>query len=157
MGKVYLKQELENQDVPEIPEAEETQIKTTYRTASYQLLKIIGVVVFSIALLIILIMVFAKMYRRIHYKLASPEEKIRIDVGLIKEQLCKRAEGKISDRGLISDYLKLVPEEKKEVLQKVFDVFYRVEYGDLKNHPVTVEENALVFCERIELKTKTNK
>ncbi len=152
-----LKQELENQDVPEIPDAEETQIETTYRTASYQLLKIIGVVVLSIALLIILIMLFAEMYRRIQYKLASPEEKIRIDVGLIKEQLYKRAEGKISDRGLISDYLELLPEEKREDLQKVFNVFYRVEYGDLKNHPVTVEENALVFCERIELKTKTKK
>lgn len=127
-------------EIPDMPEVEETT-EETYQSISIQLFKIIGIVVLSIIVLILLIIVITNLIKMIVYKLASPEQKIRIDVGLIKEQLCRKSEEKISDRGLISDYLKLVPEEKREELQKVFDVFYRVEYGDLKNHPVTAEEN----------------
>ncbi|SFO23803.1 Transglutaminase-like superfamily protein [Pseudobutyrivibrio sp. UC1225] len=120
--------QLEVQDLPDIPEGAEQQ--ETYKNEGLQLIKIIGIVILSIVLLILVIWAGAILARRIIYKLASPEKKIRIDVEMTKARLIKESDKEFKDRGLLSDYLKLAPEEEQEEIKQLFDSYYKVVYGN---------------------------
>ena len=65
------------------------------------------------------------------------------DVEQIKRVLIKRSGNNLKDRGLLSEFKEAAPEELREDLGKVFDVFYRVVYGTGDNTAPTPEENAL--------------
>ena len=113
---------------PDIPESDEAN--EDYQNEGVQLLKIIGIVLLSIALLILIIWVGAILLRRIIYKLASPEKKIKLDVATTKARLIKESGDEFKDRGLLSDYLKLAPEEERDEIKKLFDLYYKIVYGN---------------------------
>ena len=114
--------------LPDIPESDEAN--EDYQNEGVQLVKIIGIVLFSIALLILIIWVGAILLRRIIYKLASPEKKIKLDVATTKARLIKESGDEFKDRGLLSDYLKLAPEEERDEIKKLFDLYYKIVYGN---------------------------
>ena len=151
-----LKQELERQAVPDIPEVEETQTEA-YQAASYQLFKIIGIVVLSIIALILLIIVITNLVKGIVYKYASPEQKIKIDVGLIKESLLRQSQGKLSDRGLLSDYIAVAPKEIQDDVRRTFEAYYRIIYGDISTHPISQEEGIIAKEVRDSLRARKRK
>ena len=61
--------------------------------------------------------------------MAPPEDKLRIDVGIIKAQLVKLSGSDFVDRGLLSDYVEMAPVDLQPELRKAIDLYYRVIYG----------------------------
>ncbi len=99
-------------------------------------------IVFTVILIIVLV---AGIYliKILRYKYGTPSRKLFYDVEQIKRVLIKRSGNNLKDRGLLSEFKEAAPEELREDLGKVFDVFYRVVYGTGDNTAPTPEENAL--------------
>lgn len=105
-----------------------------------QILKTIGLVVGSILLLLALIILGTMAFRIIRYKLATPQEKLRLDVESIKGILSKQAETEIIDRGLLSDYVSITPEEFKPEVKSIFDMYYKMVYGNGPEFVITEDQ-----------------
>ena len=152
-GTAEVKAEVEKQVevpvLPDLPEVEEVQ--ETYQNEGIQLIKIIGIVILSIGLLIIIILCGAALIRRIIYRRATPENKIKMDVAMIKTALTKKSEKSINDRGLLSDYVALAPEENQEEIKNLFDLYYKVVYGNGTGLVISEQEiqSSKELCDRI--------
>lgn len=127
--------------LPDIPEVEEEQ--ETYRNDGLQLIKIVGLVILSIALLILIILAGAALIRRLIYRMATPEDRIKMDVQFIKDKLVKQSLEPVNDRGLLTDYISLAPEELREDVKNTFEVYYRTVYGQESIRQVSEAEGAL--------------
>ena len=101
-------------------------------------------IVFTVILIIVLV---AGIYliKILRYKYGTPSRKLFYDVEQIKRVLIKRSDNNLKDRGLLSEFKEAAPEELREDLGKVFDVFYRVVYGNGDSTEPTPEENALAL------------
>jgi transglutaminase-like putative cysteine protease len=86
-------------------------------------------VVLTIVIIIILAVITTIIVRRLKYKYASYEERLKIDVDNIKQIIAKHANGTIDDRGFLSDYLKLAPDEIYEEVEGAFELYYNLLYG----------------------------
>lgn len=123
--------EPEQLEVPVLPEVQETdESQETYESERFQLIKIAGIVILSVVLLSLIIWGGAILIRRLIYRLASPEKKIRIDVEMTKAKLVKNSKQEFYDRGLLSDYLELAPEEERDEIKELFEMYYKVVYGN---------------------------
>lgn len=101
-------------------------------------------VVFTVAVIIMLVLGIY-LIKVLRYRYGTPRQKLFYDVEQIKRILIKRSGGTLSDRGLLSDFKEAAPEDIREELGKVFDVFYRVVYGNGDGTEPTAEENELAF------------
>ena len=61
-----------------------------------------------------------------------------MDVEMIKKAIRRQASEDFTDRGLLTDYLDRAPEALRPDIKKVFDIYYRVLYG---NSNATAQEN----------------
>ena len=72
---------------------------------------------------------------------------IKEDVEMIRKCLRRQAPDGFVDRGLLSDYVCLVPEDLIDDVQSVFHTYYRVIYGNQDTSggqaSVTPQENEL--------------
>ena len=125
--------------------------------SSLQLLKIIGAVLGSILLLLALIILGTKAVRRLRYHFATPAKRLKLDVDMIKATISKQSGAHIADRGLLSDYLCLAPEELQTDVQKAFDLYYKMVYGSSLDSAITPEESAFVKNVREKLNNKNLK
>ncbi|WP_074463374.1 transglutaminase-like domain-containing protein [Butyrivibrio hungatei] len=101
-------------------------------------------VVFTVAVIIMLVLGIY-LIKVLRYRYGTPRQKLFYDVEQIKRILIKRSGGKLTDRGLLSDFKEAAPEDIREELGKVFDVFYRVVYRNGDSTEPTAEENELAF------------
>ena len=101
-------------------------------------------VVFTVAIIIMLVLGIY-LIRILRYRYGTPRQKLFYDVEQIKKSLIKRSGGALTDRGLLSEFTEAAPEDVQEELGKVFDVFYRVVYGNGDGTEPTAEENELAF------------
>ena len=87
------------------------------------------------------------------YRYGTPEKKLLMDVEMIRKLLRRSASEDFIDRGLLSDYVSLAPENLRPDLQSVFDTYYRVIYGGSSDPGVSDRENELArkVRERLEL------
>ena len=121
-----------------------------------QIVKIAGSVVLSILALLAALIMGSRLIILVRYKLASPEKKLIMDVEAIRKRLRRQAPDGFVDRGLLSDYVCLVPEDLIDDVQSVFHTYYRVIYGNQDTPEgqasVTPQENALArrVAERVE-------
>ena len=116
--------------------------ETSAGTAT-QLFQISGLVVLCIALLLAALIAGRCLLALMRYKFGTPEKKLLMDVEMIRKLLRRCAPADFSDRGLLSDYVSLAPEDLRPDLQRVFDTYYRVIYGNGSEPPVSEQENAL--------------
>ena len=100
-------------------------------------------VIVSIALLLAALIAGRCLLALMRYKFGTPEKKLLMDVEMIRKLLRRCAPADFSDRGLLSDYVSLAPEDLRPDLQRVFDTYYRVIYGNGSEPPVSEQENAL--------------
>ena len=63
----------------------------------------------------------------------------------------KKAEKSINDRGLLSDYVALAPEENQEEIKNLFDLYYKVVYGNGTGLVISEQEiqSSKELCDRI--------
>lgn len=121
-----------------------------------QIVKIAGAVVLSILALLAALIMGSRLIILVRYKLASPEKKLIMDVEAIRKRLRRQAPDGFVDRGLLSDYVCLVPEDLIDDVQSVFHTYYRVIYGNQDTPEgqasVTPQENELArrVAERVE-------
>ena len=121
-----------------------------------QIVRIAGPVVLSILVLLAALVAGSRLIVLVRYRLASPEKKLIMDVETIKKCLRRQAPDGFVDRGLLSDYVCLVPEDLIDDVQSVFHTYYRVIYGNQdtpeEQASVTPQENALArrVAERVE-------
>ena len=133
-------------DLPEPPapdagEDTEREKQQSGNTA-LQILRISGPVVLCIALLLAALIAGRRLIGLIRYKYGTPEKQFITDVDMIRKLIRKSASGDFIDRGLLSDYINLAPDDLRPDLQSVFDTYYRVIYGG--GHPaVSDRENEL--------------
>ena len=85
------------------------------------------------------------MIKILRYRYGTPRQKLFYDVEQIKKSLIKRSGGTLTDKGLLFEFTEAAPEDIREELGKVFDVFYRVVYGNGDGTEPTAEENELAF------------
>ena len=112
-----------------------------------QFMKIAGLVVLSILVLLVLLFAGSRLIVLVRYRLASPEKKLIMDVEMIRKCLRRQAPDGFVDRGILSDYISLVPEDLIDDVQSVFHTYYRVIYGNQNSSgghaSVTPQENEL--------------
>ena len=112
-----------------------------------QFMRIAGPVVLSILVLLVLLFAGSRLIVLVRYRLASPEKKLIMDVEMIRKCLRRQAPDGFVDRGLLSDYVCLVPEDLIDDVQSVFHTYYRVIYGNQDTSDgqasVTPQENEL--------------
>ncbi len=112
-----------------------------------QFMRIAGPVVLSILVLLVLLFAGSRLIVLVRYRLASPEKKLIMDVEMIRKCLRRQAPDGFVDRGILSDYISLVPEDLIDDVQSVFHTYYRVIYGNQDTSDgqasVTPQENEL--------------
>ena len=112
-----------------------------------QFMRIAGPVVLSILVLLVLLFAGSRLIVLVRYRLASPEKKLIMDVEMIRKCLRRQAPDGFVDRGILSDYISLVPEDLIDDVQSVFHTYYRIIYGNQNSSgnqvSVTPQENEL--------------
>ena len=78
--------------------------------------------------------------RKLRYKRGTTEQKLKMDVEQIRKIIRKKSGEDFFDRGFLSDYVKRAPVDLQQELSGVFDVFYRLEYGNPGKEAVTEED-----------------
>lgn len=139
--------------VPSIPEVSVSSVSDdTVVVSGLQLLKIFGLVLVSILILLGIIILGSISFRKLRYHFAPPEQKLKMDVDMIKGTLSKKFSEKIPDRGLLFDYLTIAPEELKPDLKKTFDMYYRMVYGTKTGGAISADDSAFTKDVRDRLK-----
>ncbi|MDO4805430.1 MAG: transglutaminase-like domain-containing protein, partial [Lachnospiraceae bacterium] len=114
----------------------------TRKRETRRILQIAAAVVSGILVLVFVLVMGALIARRMRYRLGTPEERLQMDVGMIRKILLRRAGEGFTDRGLLSDYVELAPEDFRPDIRRVFGAYYRIVYGDGETG-VLDEENEL--------------
>ena len=131
-------------ELPELPAPPAVNAEEESSTdTAVQLFQISGLAVLSIALLLAALIAGRRLVTVLRYKHGTPEKKLLMDVEIIKKLLRRNATADFSDRGLLSDYVSLAPEDLRPDLQSVFNTYYRVIYGNRSEPPVSEQENEL--------------
>lgn len=108
----------------------------------------------STALLIAALIFGSTVIMKLRYRYGTPEKKLKMDVEMIKKNIRQRSPERFTDRGLLSGYTDRAPEELRPDIQKVFNVYYRIVYGNESSPGVSAEENAFAQNLREELLKK---
>ncbi len=65
-----------------------------------------------------------------------------MDVEMIQKNIRRQCADAFNDRGLMSDYVNMAPEELQPDLEQVFGVYYRILYGGGADTAVTPDEKS---------------
>ena len=134
-------------ELPEPPEPASTadinSEEDTSANTAVQLFKLSGPVILCIALLLAVLIACRRLIYVMRYRYGTPEKKLLMDVEMIRKMLRRSASEDFIDRGLLSDYVSLAPENLRPDLQSVFDTYYRVIYGGSSDPGVSDRENEL--------------
>ena len=98
------------------------------------------VVIITIVALIGIAIGITALIRAIRYKRASNSEKLKIDVENIKREIIKQSTLKLEDRGLLSDYLSIAPEDIVPEIKETFNLYYRLIYSGSSETTITHED-----------------
>ena len=115
----------------------------TAASPALQLFQISGLVLLCVALLFAALIAGRRLVTAMRYRHGTPEQKLIMDVEMIRKLLRRSASRDFIDRGLLSDYACLAPDDLRSDLQCVFDTYYRVIYGGGINPGVSEQENEL--------------
>ena len=107
-----------------------------------ELVKVVLPVLASIFGLLFILMAGTFLIGKIGYNMAALDKKLEINVEHIKKSIKKRSKEDFVDRGLLSDYENLAPDEHKEKVKEVFGIYYRMLYGGAGALPVSQDEVA---------------
>ncbi len=132
--------------IPEIPEPEEVEVGSEENTEDktiIQVLNVVVAVVLSVILLIGLLVLGTFAIREVRYKHASPAKKLQIDVEMIKKILRQHYEGVFNDRGLLTDYIDIAPNEYRADVQRIFGAYYRSIYGNSDAKAISQSETEI--------------
>ncbi|SDB31177.1 Transglutaminase-like superfamily protein [Pseudobutyrivibrio sp. YE44] len=141
-----------NYEVEDIDVVEVNPVEKQGKSLPLEIAKITGIILGSLILLIGLLFGGTTAIKQIKYHRGTKEQRLTLDVEQIKKILVKQHEDTFVDRGLLSDYVDIAPDYIKEDLSVVFDVYYRVKYGNEKVHGVSQEENKLAVDIRNKLR-----
>ena len=108
-----------------------------------QALPIILPVILSILILIGLALAASAIIPILRYRRSTPAQKLRMDVDAIVDLLRKKTPDPIPDRGLMTDYILMAPEEMREDLKTLFRTYYRLRYSEDDDEFVTEADNEL--------------
>ncbi len=136
-------------DLPEPPAPADAGKNT-----GFQVLGIAGYLALCTALLLAAVIVSLRLAGLLRYRYGSPEEKLALDAEAIKKQIRREAGEDFPDRGLLSDYVSRAPADLQEDVRRIFDVYYRILYGDKSTAGVSPSENDLARRVREELGQK---
>lgn len=106
---------------------------------------LISVTIF-IALLLLLLIFGTRMVRELKYRCGTNNQKLLMDVELIKKSIVKLSAEDFEDRGLLSDYEKRIPEELRKEAGNVFASYYRLNYA---KNPVVISDEESVRAKEL--------
>ncbi len=133
----------EDAQIPEQPDFTDTDSEETSSETSELLFTALArPMVLSIVLLLGALIAGTSLLRRARYRNASPEKRLVMDVEMIKKSIRRQYADAFNDRGLLSDYVNMAPEELRPDLEKVFGVCYRILYGGGADTAVTPDEKS---------------
>ena len=143
--------ELPDLPEPAVSESQENEMETAASPA-LQLFQISGLVILCVALLLAALIAGSRLIASMRYRHGTPEKKLIMDVEMIRKLLRRSAPECFNDRGFLSDYVGLAPDDLRPDLQNVFDTYYRVIYGNGWGPAVSDRENELARMVRERLK-----
>ncbi|MBR4667701.1 MAG: transglutaminase domain-containing protein [Butyrivibrio sp.] len=127
-------------EVQEIPAFDDPQDIEEKKDTSIRILYIVVAALLCVAALFALLLIGAVVMRKLRYKRGTTEEKLKMDVEQIRKIIRKKSGEDFFDRGFLSDYVKRAPVDLQQELGIVFDVFYRLEYGNPGKDAVTEDD-----------------
>ncbi len=128
-------------EVPHLPETiAEAPVEEAPQKRALSIVTVIIPVIASILLLLLLLIFGSSAIDKLRYRHGSADRKLRMDVDKIKKSLRKHSAEGFIDRGLLSDYVSLAPSALRDDLQKVFGIYYRLEYSTCAKE-ITEEES----------------
>ena len=139
--------------VADVPDDEKTSGSQSGMTLD-QAVRIALPTALSILVTLALLILGTLSAARLRYLRAAPEKKLAMDVDMIKKGIRRQSAEDFADRGLLSDYIARAPEALRPDIQRVFDIYYRVVYG---NSAVSAEENELAASVREQLHAAVKK
>jgi hypothetical protein len=132
-------------DVPKAyvqPQNEPAQ-EDSFTQNSLLAVKVLWPFILSAILLVVLLIAGTRLLKYLRYKYASPTRQLLFDVEQIKRSLVKSSGLQIYDRGHLSDYVPLAPDDMQSDLTDIFGTCYRLMYSAGKDNAPTPAENAL--------------
>ncbi len=141
MEEDYIMEETVIPELPEIYDVDPVIIEeNTAESKMVSAFRVVIPVVLSIVAILLIIIAGNSVIRHIVYTRGSNARKLRMDVEQIKREINIISGNRISDRGLLSDYVEEAPDDLKGDVQTVFDNYYRLIYGNYQQETVTQEE-----------------
>ena len=149
--------------IPDIPGANRPEVLPENLPAdpaaspAYRFIRIALPVILSIVLLATVLILGSFVAAKLRYLRGTPEQKLIMDVDMIKKGIRRQSPEDIPDRGLLSDYAAKAPKALRADIQRVFSVYYRTVYGNRTvngvscSSGVTPEENELAKTLREQL------
>lgn len=138
--------------IPEVPPVAQTETGTEEgkygMTAG--IFRIAWPVIIGTLFLLGIVLAWAVGAGSVRYSRGTPEMRLKMDVEMIRKYIRRQSEESFSDRGLLSDYVERAPSEMRNELQRVFDIYYRVVYGN-DGGKVSDEENDLARKVRVQI------
>ena len=138
-------------DIPDIPGANRPEELPENLPAdpagnpAYRFIRIAVPVILSIVALAAVLILGSFAAVKMRYIRGTPEQKLIMDVEMIKKGIRRKSSEDIPDRGLLSDYAARAPEALRDDIQRVFSVYYRIVYGnDSVNRNSSVNDNRSV-------------
>jgi hypothetical protein len=117
---------------PALPDSDEEaeNIEPSRKLTVFDIAKIVAVIVICLAILLGTIFLGTKAVQAIAYRRGTPAEKLAMDVEQIKKSIRRLSKEDFADRGFLSDYVKRTPSYLQDDAQNVFDLYYKVKYGN---------------------------
>ncbi len=94
-----------------------------------QIIKLVALVIATILALIVLLILGNLLFKKLRYKYATPNQRLSLDMDDIKSILIKNYDADITDRGLLTDYLKCAPNEMESEVRHSIDLYYKMKYS----------------------------
>lgn len=143
-----LLEKAEESPVKDVPKAyvqpqNEPSPEDSFAQNSLLALKVLWPFILSAILLVVLLIAGTRLLKYLRYKYASPTRQLLFDVEQIKRSLVKSSGLQIYDRGHLSDYVPLAPDDMQSDLTDIFGTCYRLMYSAGKDNAPTPAENAL--------------
>ncbi len=114
---------------------------------TFKMLLIIGLGVIVVVIIMLLGPIF---YRSLRYRISDQRGRIILDmediIFLIKG-ICDKA---VYDRGVMSDYITLIPDKYREEYDKVYKIYYRLKYrsgNDMSGEEIVSKEEEIITRE----------
>lgn len=133
-------QSAESLTIPTLPDSVTEDTNEDETISVFTAASTIGLIIICLVLLLLIIIFGSKALQLLRYFRGDSKQKLEMDVDLIKKAIKKQSKDEFEDRGFLSDYVEKAPSYLKDDAKNVFDLYYKVVYGN-EDYQITPKES----------------